>query len=474
MKEFLWGGATASYQCEGGFKEGNRVPSNWDKYLHENGLENGDVACDHYHRYEEDIRMMKEGGQNSYRFSIAWPRIISGRLGEVNEEGVDFYNRLIDTCFSYGIVPMVTIFHWDLPQYLEDEGGWLNRETCGAYTHFAEVCFERFGDRVKLWTTFNEPRYYTFSGYLIGNYPPGHQNLQETVTASYYMMLASAMTVKAYREGAYDGQIGIVHSFSPVYGVDMTVKTQIAMRYAENFYNNWILDVAAMGQIPGDLLEKLSESCDLSMILPSDLELMQRYTVDFLGLNYYARVVIKPYEAGETTLIVNNKGSREKGTSQTIIKGWFEQVRPKESRYTEWDTEIFPQGLYEGIRRCWKKYHLPIYITENGIGLYEDESGEQIDDRERIEFMNLHINAVLNAKEEGCDVRGYYAWSPFDLYSWKNGTEKRYGLVAVDYKNGLARKPKKSYEWYKEVIESEGNSISREEYEEVSYGNTIN
>lgn len=466
MTEFLWGGATASYQCEGGWNEGGRVESMWDKYLHENNLENGDTASDHFHRFKEDIRMMKEGGHNSYRFSIAWPRIIKNRQGDINPEGIAFYNQMIDTCLEYGITPFVTIFHWDLPQYLQEEGGWLNRETCKAYTHFARVCFDAFGDRVSYWTTFNEPRYYTFSGYLIGNYPPGHQNLQETVTSSYYMMLASAMAVREFKLGKYRGQIGIVHSFSPVYGVDGTVKTRIAMRYADNFFNNWILDTAAAGEIPGDLLGELSKVCDLSMMLPEDLEIIRKFTVDFLGLNYYARVMIKPYETGETTLIVNNAGSKAKGTSQTIIRGWFEQVRPESSRYTEWYTEIFPEGLYEGIRSVWKKYHLPVFVTENGIGLYEDGSKDQIDDKERIEFMDMHINAVLNAKDEGCDVRGYYAWSPFDLYSWKNGTEKRYGLVAVDYEGGLERKPKKSYYWFRDVIESQGKLIHRETYKE--------
>ena len=460
MNDFLWGGATASYQCEGGWQEGGRVESMWDVYLHENHLENGDVASDHYHRFREDIRMMKEGGQNSYRFSLAWPRIIRNREGEVNQEGVEFYNQLIDACLEYGITPMVTIFHWDLPQYLEEKGGWLNRETCAAYTHYAKICFDRFGDRVKLWATFNEPRYYTNSGYLIGNYPPGHQDIQETVTASYYMMLASAMAVEAFRAGGYDGQIGIVHSFSPVYTTDTRVESAIAERFADNFYNNWILDTAALGEIPGDLLGERKKTCDLSMMTPEDLAVIRRNRVDYLGLNYYARVMVKPYESGETTLIVNNQGKKAKGTSQTIIKGWFEQVRPESSRYTEWDTEIFPEGLYEGIRRVWNKYHLPIYITENGIGLYEDISVSQVEDDDRIEFMDMHIAAVLKAKEGGCDVRGYYAWSPFDLYSWKNGTEKRYGLVAIDYENGLERRPKKSYYWYKDVIETEGKHIT--------------
>ena len=467
MKEFLWGGATASYQCEGGWNEGGRAESMWDKYLHEENLENGDVASDHYHRFKEDIKMMKEGGHTGYRFSLAWPRIIKNLEGEINQEGIDFYNEMIDTCLENGITPFVTIYHWDLPQYLEELGGWLNRKTCEAYMHYAKVCFDAFGDRVVHWSTFNEPRYCMFSGYLIGNYPPGHQDLQETLTGSYYLMLASAMAVKAFREGGYKGQIGIVHSFAPVYGIDGTVKTRIAMRFADNFFNNWILDTAAMGEIPGDMLGELSKSCDLSIMLPEDLEIIKNNTVDFLGLNYYARAVVKPYETGETTLIVNNAGSKAKGTSQTIIKGWFEQVRPESSRYTEWDTEIFPEGLYEGIRQVWKKYHLPVYITENGIGLYEDVTVDQVEDEERIQFMNMHINAILNAKDEGCDVRGYFAWSPFDLYSWKNGTEKRYGLVAVDYEDNLKRKPKKSYYWFKNVIETRGEAIKREPYGEV-------
>ncbi len=439
----------------------------WDKYLHEENLENGDVASDHYHRFKEDIKMMKEGGHTGYRFSLAWPRIIKNLEGEINQEGIDFYNEMIDTCLENGITPFVTIYHWDLPQYLEELGGWLNRKTCEAYMHYAKVCFDAFGDRVVHWSTFNEPRYCIFSGYLIGNYPPGHQDLQETLTGSYYLMLASAMAVKAFREGGYKGQIGIVHSFAPVYGIDGTVKTRIAMRFADNFFNNWILDTAAMGEIPGDMLGELSKSCDLSIMLPEDLEIIKNNTVDFLGLNYYARAVVKPYETGETTLIVNNAGSKAKGTSQTIIKGWFEQVRPESSRYTEWDTEIFPEGLYEGIRQVWKKYHLPVYITENGIGLYEDVTVDQVEDEERIQFMNMHINAILNAKDEGCDVRGYFAWSPFDLYSWKNGTEKRYGLVAVDYEDNLKRKPKKSYYWFKNVIETRGEAIKREPYGEV-------
>ncbi len=461
MKDFLWGGASASYQCEGAWQEDDRVESMWDHYLHENNLENGDVASDHYHRFEEDIRMMKEGGQNAYRLSLAWPRIIKNREGEINQKGISFYRRVFETCRKYDIEPFVTVYHWDLPQYLEEKGGWLNEETAYAYEHYAKVCFEAFHDLVKEWVTFNEPKWFVCSGYLIGNYPPCHKSPQDTITAAFNVMYASALGVKAFREGKYPGKIGIVHSFTPINGVDGTLATKIAMRYADNYCNNWILDTAAKGEIPIDLLTTLSKKYDLSMITEKHLKVIKENKVDFLGLNYYSRALVKPYSSGETTLVVNNSGKKGKGTSKVIIKDWFEQVYDPNSTYTEWDTEIYPKGLQEGLKEVWEKYHLPIYITENGVGMYEDVTVDQVQDDYRIEFMNDHINAMLNAKDDGVDIRGYFAWSPFDLYSWKNGCEKRYGLVAIDFDHGLVRKPKKSYFWYKEMIESNAETIKR-------------
>lgn len=463
MEKFLWGGASASYQCEGAWNLDERVESLWDHYLHAENLENGDVASDHYHRFEEDIKMMKEGGQNAYRFSLAWPRIIKNREGEVNEKGVAFYHRVLDACHKYGITPFVTIYHWDLPQYWEEKGGWLNKEVCYAYQHFARVCFENYQDKVEHWVTFNEPKWFICSGYLIGNYPPCHQSPQDTIQAAYHVMLASALGVQAFKQGKYSGKVGIVHSFTPVNGVDDTIETRIAMRYADNYCNNWILDTAAKGEIPIDLLSTLSKKYDISFIKSEDLKVIKENTVDFLGLNYYARTLVKPYTTGETTFVVNNTGKAGKGTSKVIVKDWFEQVFDPNSTYTEWDTEIYPKGLQEGLKEVWEKYGLPIYITENGVGMYEDVSVDQVDDQYRIEFMNDHINAILNAKDAGVEVKGYFAWSSFDLYSWKNGCEKRYGLVAIDFDKELVRKPKKSYYWYKEMIESNAKIIKRKE-----------
>ena len=401
--KFLWGGASASYQCEGAWNLDDKAESMWDHYLHEEGLENGDIASDHYHRFEEDIRMMKEGGQNAYRFSLSWPRIIKNKAGEINEKGIAFYHRLLDACHTYGIEPFVTLYHWDLPQYWEDCGGWQNEEVCEAFETYA-----------------------------------------------------SALGVRAFRQGKYPGTIGIVHSFTPVNGVDDTVNTRIAMRYADNYCNNWILDTAAKGEIPVDLLSELSKTYDLSMIKPAQLQIIKDYTVDFLGLNYYSRTLVKPYTEGETTFIVNNSGKQGKGSSKVIVKGWFEQVmHDPASTYTEWDTEIYPKGLKDGLLEVKKKYNLPVYITENGIGMYEDVTVKQVEDDYRISFMKDHLQAMHEAMEAGADVRGYFAWSSFDLYSWKNGCEKRYGLVAVDFENGLQRKPKKSYYWFKNMIEQQ-------------------
>ena len=462
MEKFLWGTATASYQCEGAWNEDGRVESMWDHYLHKNNLEDGDIASDHYHRYKEDIMYMKNGGHNTYRFSLAWPRIIKNIKGEINIEGINFYHNLIDECLKNGITPYVTIYHWDLPQFLEEIGGWINKDTIDAYIHFVEVVYKEFGKKVKHFVTFNEPRYFIFSGYKIGNYPPAIQNTELTIRGSYYVMLANARAIQEYRKQNLDGKIGIVHSFAPVFGVDDTLETKIAMRNADNFMNNWILDTAAKGEIPIDLLARLNAKYDLSYITSDDLKIIKENTVDFIGLNYYARVLVKPYTKGETTLIVNNAGSSAKGTSKVIIKDWFEQVYDPNSKYTEWDTEVYPRGLYEGIMMVHNKYGLPIYITENGVASYEDVSGDEpVNDDYRIEFLNDHIAAILKAKDEGADVKGYYIWSTMDLYSWKNGCKKRYGLVAVDWDNNFVRKPKKSYYWFKEVCESDGNNIDR-------------
>jgi len=461
-KEFLWGSATASYQCEGAWNLDDRVESMWDKYLHDNDLENGDIASDFYHHFKEDIEMMKMGGQNSYRFSLSWPRIIKDRKGNINELGIEFYNNVINCCLDNGITPFVTIYHWDLPQYWQETGGWLDHDVCEAYNHYAKVCFDSFGDRVNLWSTFNEPKWSLVNGYLIGNYPPCEHNVQHTMIAAYNMMYASSLAVETFRKGKYKGKIGLVHSYTPVDGVDDTIETQMAMRNADNYSNNWVLDTAALGEFPIDLITRLSNDYDVSFMKSNELKTIRNNTVDFLGLNYYARSLVKPYTSGETQLEFNNTG--KPGSTKIVLKNWFEQVMDPNSEFTEWDTEIYPKGLYDGLIKAYEKYNIPIYVTENGVGVREDINVPQVKDKWRISYMNDHINAIMNAIDDGCDVRGYFAWSTMDLYSWKNGCEKRYGLVAVDFNHQQKRIPKESYYWFKDVANSNGSTIQRKKY----------
>lgn len=456
---FLWGSSTASYQCEGAWNEDGKAEGMWDMYLHENDYENGDIASDHYHHYEEDIRLLAQGNQNAYRFSLSWPRIIQNREGDINKAGIDHYNKVIDTCIRYGIEPFVTIYHYDLPQYWQEVGGWLNPDICEAYLHYAKVCFDAFHDRVIFWATFNEPKYISIHPYFIGNYPPEHHDITETATASFHVMYASALATQYFRNH-YEGSIGIVHSWNPIEGVDDTENTRTAMRHADNYYNNWVLDTAVYGEFPADLIKELSELCDLSFMDEKRLDIIKQNTVDWIGLNYYYRALIKPYETGETILSVNNSGKSGRHTTMTQVKGWFEQIMDPEGIFTDWDFEIIPESLERGLKEAYQKYQVPIYITENGVGCYETISS-CIQDDYRIEFMNDHIAAMLNAQECGVDVRGYFAWSTMDLYSWKNGHEKRYGLIGIDFDHKQKRLPKASYYWYRDIIKENGIGINR-------------
>ncbi|MDH6366560.1 MULTISPECIES: glycoside hydrolase family 1 protein [unclassified Breznakia] len=457
-EKFFWGSSTASYQCEGAWNEDGKAEGMWDTYLHENNYENGDVASDHYHHYEEDIRLLAESNQNAYRFSLSWPRIIKNRNGEINTKGIDHYNKVIDTCIKYDVEPFVTIYHYDLPQYWEEVGGWLNPDICEAYLHYANTCFEAFGDRVTFWATFNEPKYISIHPYLIGNYPPEHHSVPETMLSSFHVMYASALATRDYRAKGYQGKIGMVHSWNPVEGIDDSIETQIAMRHADNFYNNWVLDTAVFGEFPIDLVTTLSKEYDISFMTPEKLRIIKNNTVDWIGLNYYYRALVKPYVEGETMLSVNNAGKSKKNSTSVQIKGWFTQYMDPKGVFTDWDFEIIPQSMKSGLIHQSKKYNVPIYVTENGVGCYEELNENKIEDTYRIEFMNDHIAALIQAQKAGADVRGYFAWSTFDIYSWKNGHEKRYGLVGVDF-NTLKRYPKASYYWYKEMIKANASTI---------------
>ena len=465
--KMLWGSATASYQCEGAWNEDGRVESMWDRYLHEERLENGDNASDHYHRYQEDIERMAAGGQNAYRFSISWPRIIINRSGDVNEKGLEFYRKVIQCCLDHGIEPFVTCYHWDLPQYLEERGGWLNRETVDAFRHFCEVVFKAYDGLVEHWSTFNEPKWFIFCGYMSGNYPPCHRDPQEVIKCCYHVMLANAMAVESFRRMKIHGEIGLVASYQAFYSLEDSPAGRQALRNANNYANNWDVDTACLGSFPQDMVQKLKdEQYDLSFADQEDLELMKRNTVDFLGVNYYSPQYVRPYTSGETDVKVNNKGRHYSGNLKSVVKNWFEIADDEmldQMPHNDWGMIIYPQGLYDSLKQVSAKFSGAIYVTENGYGNYEDLSAGQIHDQYRIDYIRGHVQWLLKAQSEGVDVRGYFVWSPFDLYSWKNGCEKRYGLVAVDFNHGFQRIPKDSYYWYRDEILSDWKDIRGKE-----------
>ena len=438
-RKMLWGSATASYQCEGAWDLDEKAESMWDRYLHENGLENGDVASDHYHHYEEDIRMMAEGGQNAYRFSLSWPRIIRDLEGNVNEKGLAFYDALIDTCHRYHIEPFVTIYHWDLPQYLEDIGGWQNIETAYHFEKYCETVFRHFNGKVRFWSTFNEPKWFIFSGYMSGNYPPCHRNIPEVIRGSYNVMFASALGVRKFREMKTEGEIGLVASYQTIYGLDESTETLNAMRHADNYCNNWQVDTACLGEFPSDMVDKLKEQgYDLSFAKEEELQIIRENTVDFIGINYYSPMYVKPYTDGETLVKTNNQGKNYKGDLRSVVKGWFEVANDDMKDiipHNPWGMFVYPQGLYDALTRVSSYIKQPIYVTENGYGAYEEIS-EDIDDQYRIDYIREHIRYLLKAKEDGVDVNGYFV---------------------------CRRIPKHSYYWYKSNIENDFIDLRKEE-----------
>lgn len=461
--KFMWGSATAAYQCEGAWQEDGKGPSNWDVFCHSDknvvNPVDADVSCDHYHHFEEDIRMMAEGGQNAYRFSIAWTRIIPEGVGEVNEAGVAFYNRVIDTCLSYGIEPLVTLYHYDLPQPLFEAGGWENRETCEAYAAYAKACFDRFGDRVKWWATVNEPNYETLCCYAYGNYPPNVQDLSRRWRAMYHILLASALAVRIFHDGGYQGMVGLVSDSYSVETLEDAPAYDEARESAELFYNRCVNDTCVLGKMPQAFIDKIvADGCERAYALPGDDEIFAAGTVDYLGVNAYSRYLVKPPVGDETHLKPSNTGKKGDRTEATVA-GWFTLDRDDSVPKNDWDMELYPKSLYNLLKNLEERYPAtPFVITENGMG-YKDvlEADGTVHDPYRVEFLQGFVDWMERAMAEGVDVRGYFVWSTMDLYSWINGYAKRYGLVYIDYDNDNKRIPKDSYYWYKNLIEERVN-----------------
>ena len=455
-KDFLWGSATAAYQCEGAAHEGGRGNSQWDDFLespaNQGGI-TGAVSCDNYHRFAEDLRVQHEGGQNTYRLSISWSRILPTADGEPNAEGIAFYRRLFDECRSLGIEPLVTLFHYDIPDYVAAKGGFENREAAYDFARYARVCFDAFHDQVKLWITVNEPAYYTYCSYLAADYPPFVADLQRYACASYHVMLGHALAVAEFRAGGYEGQIGIDQDSGYAQTPYDDPANQKALRYAELFYVRWVLDPALLGRWPHDLRAALEEKgIDLGFVLPGDEKIIAGGRGDLLAQNIYTRKNVQVNTDGVTQFKVNRKGSASKVKEGTSIGGWFETIDDPAVEKNKWGREIYPKCMYDTLMGIKRDYgDVPVYIAECGHGMYEEpDATGYVEDDERIGILKRFIDYMVQAIDEGANVRGFYVWSTMDLYSWINGYQKRYGLVRVDYENGLRRIPKKSWYWYRD------------------------
>ena len=431
---FLFGAATAAYQIEGGAGEGGRGESIWDRFSHTPGKTHqghtGDVACDHYHRWPQDIDLMARLGLQAYRFSIAWPRIVPQGRGPVNPAGLDFYDRLVDALLERDIQPFVTLYHWDLPQTLEDAGGWPNRALVGYFADYAAIVARRLGDRVRHWITLNEPWVFAFMGYWTGEHAPGQTNLKAAIQAAHHALVAHGSAFDAIRaSGGPEAKIGIALNLNHVEpATDSQADIEAAHRF-DGYLNRWFLDPLFHGRYPEDMLALWGEQAPQTE--PGDLAALPD-RLDFLGINNYSRSLIGH------------------GPNPPLNVAFD---APEKSQYTDMGWEICPDGLYELLARVGRDYApRSIYITENGAA-FPDALGKDgtVDDRDRIEFLRSYLFAALRAVQEGVPVKGYFAWSLLDNFEWSFGYSKRFGIVYVDYAT-QERVIKRSGHWYREMI----------------------
>jgi beta-glucosidase len=430
---FFWGAATSAYQIEGAAKEDGRGESVWDRFSHTSGRtkngDTGDVANDHYHRYEQDLDLMKELGIQSYRFSIAWPRILPTGAGPVNQKGLDFYRRLVDGLLDREIRPMATLFHWDTPQALQDQGGWENRDTAQRFAEYADAVFRALGDRVPLWLTLNEPKTVVMVGYVYGSHAPGITNTNKAYKALHHMMLGHGLAVQAFRALNTKQQIGIALNLSPVYpapdakGADAEVKRQ------DGYENRLYLEPVLRGAYPADMLSALGPDAPTSSIQPDDLKTIGA-AIDILGVNYYNPTYVR---AGSGVVA---------GPNPRSVASW---------------QEIYPEGLYDLLVRLKKDYgDIPLYITENGVPVADKlDANGQVNDPQRLKFLYNHFAAAQRAVAEGVNLKGYHVWSLMDNFEWAEGYSQRWGIVYVDFAT-QKRSPKRSALWYRDVIRQNG------------------
>ncbi|MGN0064471.1 MAG: glycoside hydrolase family 1 protein [Nocardioides sp.] len=452
---FVWGAATASYQIEGAVAEDGRTPSIWDTFARVPGAvangDTGDVACDHYHRMPADVVLMKSLNLDSYRFSMAWPRVRPDG-GPVNPAGLAFYDRLVDELLAHDILPWVSLYHWDLPQTLEDAGGWTNRDTAYRFVDYALSAFEALGDRVGVWTTLNEPFCSAFLGYASGEHAPGRQERAAALVAAHHLNLAHGLGISALREAGAEVPLGVTLNFTVADPADPASEADwTAARRIDALHNRVFLDPVLRGEYPADLLE---DTRDLTFegrgwqewILDGDLDLTAP-PIDLLGVNYYQGMAVSAEPAPGAGQPVPGPGGRP--VHSPFVGSEHFSMPSRGLPVTDMGWDVQPEGLTRLLVRLSEEYgNLPLYVTENGAA-YDDRapSGGRVRDEGRRSFLEQHLAAVHDAIGLGADVRGYFAWSLLDNFEWAHGFHRRFGIVHVDYET-LERTPKDSALWY--------------------------
>jgi beta-glucosidase len=435
--DFIFGTATAAYQIEGGFNEGGRTPSIWDTFSKTEGNvfmgATGDIACDHYHRFKEDVGLLKEIGVDSYRLSISWPRIFPLK-DEYNPEGINFYKALIQELKEKKITPSVTLYHWDLPEWAQNLGGWENRECVYWFQDYCIKVFEELGQEVSMWITHNEPFCASLLGNYIGVHAPGYKDLKKALIVSHHLLLSHGLVVRAFRKFHFENSsIGITLNLTPTSAASKKDDDVLAAKISDGFTNRWFLDPVIKGRYPEDMIdiyEKMVGSLDF--IANGDLDIIST-NMDFLGINYYSRNKIEYCFGSELKFQAIDGGEEKTGM------GW----------------EICPNALYELLTRIKENYtNLPLYITENGAA-FDDKvtTDNKVHDINRINYIKAHLKVLLKFIKEGGNLKGYYLWSFMDNFEWAYGYSKRFGMVYINY-DTQERIMKDSALWYKKFIKA--------------------
>jgi len=450
--EFLWGAATAAYQIEGASTEGGRGPSIWDTFSATPGKvlhgHTGDVACDHYHRFADDVKLMADLGLRSYRLSLAWPRIQPGGSGPANQAGLDFYRRLLDELRAHDIEPWVTLYHWDLPQPLEDAGGWPARDTAYRFAEYAQLAQAALGDRVGYWTTLNEPWCSAFLGYGSGVHAPGREDGGDSVRAAHHLMLGHGLAVQAMRAADPGSQLGITLNLYAISPESASAGDADAARRIDGLANRIFLDPVLLGRYPADVVEDLKPVTDFSHVRDGDLTTIAT-PLDVLGVNYYSRHVVAEAVPGQRPEPYWRQPSSWPGSEDVrfVTRGY---------PVTDMNWEIDAPGLVEVLRRVRDDYpEIPLYVTENGSAFVDEVVDGQVDDPQRLAYFDAHLRACHEAIASGVPLKGYFAWSLMDNFEWAYGYTKRFGMVHVDYES-QRRIVKSSGRWYADVIRRNG------------------